>query len=85
MATATTPGSFFTMPNASFHDCIFMSSPNVRTRISGLPTRIFSRRSFCSPFMTAMMRISALTPTATPPIAITLISDNSRDPRRLRR
>jgi hypothetical protein len=31
------------------------------------------------------MTISALTPTSTPPMAITLISDNKRDPRRLRR
>ena len=32
-----------------------------------------------------MMTISALTPTTTPTIAITLISDSSFDPRRLRR
>ena len=33
----------------------------VRTRTSGLPMRIFSRRSFCSPVITPMMTISALT------------------------
>ena len=32
-----------------------------------------------------MITISALTPTTTPPIAITLISDSSFEPRRLRR
>ena len=53
--------------------------------MSGLPMRIFSRRSCCSPFITPMMTMSALTPTTTPPIAITLISDSSFDPRRLRR
>jgi hypothetical protein len=47
--------------------------------------RIFSRKSFCSPFMTPIITISALTPTITPPIAIMLISDRSFDPRRLRR
>jgi hypothetical protein len=36
-------------------------------------------------FITPMMTISALTPTSTPPIAMTLISDNRLDPRRLRR
>jgi hypothetical protein len=35
--------------------------------------------------MTPMITISALTPTMTPPIAIRLMSDNSFDPRRLRR
>ena len=53
--------------------------------MSGLPIRIFSRRSRCSPFITPMMTISALTPTTTPPIAMTLMSDSSLDPRRLRR
>ncbi len=32
-----------------------------------------------------MMTISALTPTSTPPMAMTLMKDNRRDPRRLRR
>ena len=53
--------------------------------MSGLPMRIFSRRSFCSPFITPMITISALTATVTPPIAMRLISDSSFDPRRLRR
>ena len=47
--------------------------------------RIFSRRSVCSPFITPMITISALTATVTPRIAIVLMSDSSRDPRRLRR
>src|SRR5690606_9326107 len=53
--------------------------------MSGLPMRIFSRRSRCNPFITPMMRMSALTPTTTPPMAITLIIDSSLEPRRLRR
>jgi hypothetical protein len=53
--------------------------------MSGLPTRIFSRRSRCRPFITPMMMISALTPTTTPPIAITLMKDSRRDRRPLRR
>src|ERR671926_241690 len=53
--------------------------------MSGLPMRILSRRSVCKPFMTPMITISALTPTSTPPIAMTLISERRREPRRLRR
>ena len=53
--------------------------------MSGLPMRIFSRRSFCSPVITPMMTISALTAMVTPPIEMRLISDSSFDPRRLRR
>jgi hypothetical protein len=66
------------------HSGIVMSRDQVSTRTSGLPTRIFSRRSRCNPFMTAMITMSAPTPTITPAIAITLMNDNSRDPRRLR-
>src|SRR6185437_12674233 len=53
--------------------------------MSGLPTRIFSRRSCCNPFMTPMITIKALTPTSTPPMAMMLISDSSFEPRRLRK
>src|SRR6266566_1476901 len=53
--------------------------------MSGLPTRIFSRRSCCSPFITPMMTMSALTPTSTPPMAMMLISESSLEPRRLRK
>ena len=45
--------------------------------MSGLPMRIFSRRSVCRPFITPMITISALTAMVTPPMAITLISDSS--------
>jgi hypothetical protein len=64
---------------------MIMSSPYGRTRIEGLATRIFSRRSCWRPFITPMMTISALTPTTTPPMAMTLMNESSRDPRRLRR
>ena len=82
---ATTPGCLRTVASAFCQSFITMSSPNGRTRTSGLPMRIFSRRSFCNPFITPMMTINALTATATPPIEIRLISESSFDPRRLRR
>jgi hypothetical protein len=66
------------------HSGIVMSRDQVRTRTSGLPTRILSRRSRWSPFMTAMITMSAPTPTMTPAIAMTLMNDSSREPRRLR-
>ena len=47
--------------------------------------RILSRRSDCSPFITPSTSTSAVTPTVTPPTAITVIKDSSRDERRLRR
>ena len=50
-------------------------APKVRTRRCGLPTRILSRRSSRSPFITPSTTISALTPTTTPPVAITLLSE----------
>src|SRR3954463_7657251 len=53
--------------------------------MSGLPIRIFSRRSLCRPLITPMMTISALTATVTPRMAMMLISESSFDPRRLRR
>jgi hypothetical protein len=82
---ATTPGCSRTVRSTGCQPVIFISSPKVSTRTSGLPIRIFSRRSFWSPFITPMITINALTPTMTPPIAIMLISDSSFDPRRLRR
>ena len=84
-APATTPGCAVTVLSTGSQPFITMSEPIVSTRTSGLPIRIFSRKSFCSPVMTPMITMSALTPTTTPPIAITLISDSSFDPRRLRR
>ena len=66
----TTPCCRLTRDRTSSHVFITMSSPYVRTRMSGLPVRIFSRRSFCRPFMTPMMTTSALTATVTPRIAI---------------
>jgi hypothetical protein len=84
-AAPTTPSVRRTRWSAFRQSGIARSPPTVSTRMSGLPTRIFSRRSFCSPFITPMMTMSALTPTSTPPIAMTLISDTRRELRRLRR
>ena len=47
--------------------------------------RIFSRSSLCSPFITPITTIKAVTPTATPAVAISVMSDTNRDERRLRR
>jgi hypothetical protein len=47
--------------------------------------RIFSRRSFCKPLITPSTITSAITPTVTPPPAMPVINDTSRDARRLRR
>jgi hypothetical protein len=48
----------------------------------GLVPRILSRRSRCSPVITAVTTISAITPTKTPPIEIRVISERKRIPRR---
>ncbi len=53
--------------------------------MSGDPMRIFSRRSRCNPFITPITTMRALTPTMTPPMAMTLMNDSSFEPRRLRR
>jgi hypothetical protein len=81
---STTPFCRRTFASTPFQSVITRSSPYVMTRMSGLPIRIFSRRSVCSPSMTPMMTMSALTATVTPRIAIVLMSDSRRDPRRLR-
>ncbi len=51
----------------------------------GLATRILSRRSACSPFITPSTPTSAATPTVTPSTAITVMNETSRDSPRLLR
>ncbi|OYV72083.1 MAG: hypothetical protein B7Z72_05555 [Gemmatimonadetes bacterium 21-71-4] len=87
VVTGLSPGPCGTIPitiTPSAYWCPPVMIP-CTSRRSGLPSRILFRRSVCSPVITPLIRIRALTPTITPPIAITLISDSRREPRRLRR
>ena len=84
-AAATTPGCFRTSASTFFQSSTRSPAPKVRMRRCGLATRIRSRRSFRRPFITPSTTISAMTPTATPPVEITVLSDAVREPRRLRR
>jgi len=81
----TTPSMFRTRASSCSQSRMMSSSPKLSTRKSGLATRIFSRKSVCRPFITPMITTSALTPTITPAMAMTVMNDKSRDPRRLRR
>src|ERR1051325_3693350 len=84
-AAASTPGVRRTWPSTLCQSSSRSPSPYVRTRRWGLATRIFSRRSACRPFITPRTTTSAMTPTVTPPTAITVMRDSRRDERRLRK
>jgi hypothetical protein len=84
-AAATTPGWARTICSVLRQSSIRRPAPKVRILRCGLATRIRSRRSLRRPFITPSTTINAITPTATPPVEITVLSEAALELRRLRR
>src|SRR5688572_14537644 len=84
-SAATTPGCCRTCASTSRQLSSRSPAPKVRTRRWGLATRMRERRSLRRPFITPSTTISAITPTATPPVAMTVWSDANFEDRRDRR
>src|SRR6266702_4791560 len=83
-AAASTPDARRTSPSTLRQSSSSKPSPYVRTRRWGFATRILSRRSAWSPFITPSTTMSAMTPTVTPPTAMTEMSERRRVARLLR-
>ena len=78
--TPITPVTSLTLWAILFQSCIRKALPSCKTKTWGDESSILSRIYHCIPHITTITKMSAATPTGTPPKAIHVIKENNFPP-----